>query len=175
MKICTKALQFCQVHFQQLKCSKRAKFCQIRSHCLFSNWSSRVDQVKFLYIRNHQGHFEQSCRSHLLLSLGMELISSRRWRLDQPKQKAVVFMLKLKNLCNTCMAYFHSVWLLFISFYLRAPCTWTPHSPQWSANSAVGYVNPEIENFPTLCRNATVHCGICTTVNKALRGFYGHW
>ena len=29
--------------------------------------------------------------------LGMELFSSRRWRLDRPKQKAVVFMLNQKN------------------------------------------------------------------------------
>ena len=33
----------------------------------------------------------------ILHTLAMELFSSRRWRLDRPKQKAVVFMLNRKN------------------------------------------------------------------------------
>ena len=39
-------------------------------------------------------------------------LSSRRWRLDRPKQKDIVFMLHLKHLCITSMVYFHSSWLL---------------------------------------------------------------
>ena len=31
------------------------------------------------------------------MAIGMELFSSRRWRLDRPKQKAVVFVLNPKN------------------------------------------------------------------------------
>ena len=40
--------------------------------------------------------------------------------------------------------------------------------PLWSADSAVDCVNIEIDNFLYLCRNATVHCGIRTRVNKPL-------
>ena len=32
------------------------------------------------------------------MAIGMELFSSRRWRLDRPKQKAVVFMFNSKNM-----------------------------------------------------------------------------
>ena len=42
------------------------------------------------------------------------------------------------------------------------------HSLQRSAFSAVDCVNTEIENFLTLCGNANVHCGICTSVNESL-------
>ena len=59
---------------------------------------------------------------HFLYTLAMELFSRRRWRLDRPKQKAVVFMLNPTNLCNTCMSSFHRCLTvgpiqLFISFY----------------------------------------------------------
>ena len=38
------------------------------------------------------------------------------------------------------------------------------HWMQRSAFSAVDWVNTEIENILSLCGNATVHCGICTSV-----------
>ena len=37
-------------------------------------------------------------------SKGMELFSSKRWKLDRFKQKAVVFVLNPEKLCNTCKA-----------------------------------------------------------------------
>ena len=40
--------------------------------------------------------------------------------------------------------------------------------PLWSADSAVDCVNVEIDNFLYLCRNATVHYGIRTSVIKPL-------
>ena len=49
---------------------------------------------------------------HLRLGQCMELFSSRRCRLDRPKQKAVVFMLNPKKLSNTCLANSIVVWLL---------------------------------------------------------------
>ena len=56
-----------------------------------------------------------SVAGNSLLYLGMELFSSWRWRLDRPKQRAVVFMLKFMGLtvkpikiCNTFMAKFQS-------------------------------------------------------------------
>ena len=39
------------------------------------------------------------------------------------------------------------------------------HLPQQYAFSTVDCVNAEIEKFPSLCGNATVHYGICTSVN----------
>ena len=42
------------------------------------------------------------------------------------------------------------------------------HSPQWYAFSAVDFVNAEKEKFLSLCGNATVHCGIRTSVNEPL-------
>ena len=42
------------------------------------------------------------------------------------------------------------------------------HLLQQSAFSAVDRVHAEIEKFISLCRNATVHCGIRTSVNKPL-------
>ena len=50
----------------------------------------------------------------IIICLGMELFSSRRWRLYQPKQKAVVFMLNPKTFnqhVNGIIPYIH-VWLL---------------------------------------------------------------
>ena len=46
------------------------------------------------------------------LNLGMELFSSRRWRLDRAKQKAVVFMLNPKIYATHAWHNFIVVWLL---------------------------------------------------------------
>ena len=43
------------------------------------------------------------------------------------------------------------------------------HLLQRSAFSSVDCINKEIESFPSLCRNETVHRGIRTSVNKLLR------
>ena len=48
--------------------------------------------------------------ARLKFTAAMEPFSSRRWRLVWPKQKAVVFVLNPKKLCNRCMAWFHSCW-----------------------------------------------------------------
>ena len=45
-------------------------------------------------------------------SLIMELFSRRRWRLDRPKQKAVVFVLKPKNYATRAWHNSIVVWLL---------------------------------------------------------------
>ena len=45
----------------------------------------------------------------------MELFSSRRWRLDRPKQKAVVFMLNRKINATHAWHNFIVVWLLGLS------------------------------------------------------------
>ena len=50
----------------------------------------------------HEHHWLHAGKS--TKCFGMELFSRRRWRLDRPKQKAVVFMLNSKKLCKTCMA-----------------------------------------------------------------------
>ena len=42
------------------------------------------------------------------------------------------------------------------------------HLPQRSTFSTVDCINTEIEKFLSLCGNATVHCGICTSVNEPL-------
>ena len=42
------------------------------------------------------------------------------------------------------------------------------HVLQHCVNSAVDYVNAEIKNFPSLCGNATFHCGIHASVNETL-------
>ena len=44
--------------------------------------------------------------------------------------------------------------------------------PMWSADSAVDCINAEIENFLSLCVNATVHCRIHTSVNEPLQACY---
>ena len=52
----------------------------------------------------------------------MELFSSSRWGLYRPKQKGVVFMFNPKNYATFAWHNFIVVWLLFISFFWRAPC-----------------------------------------------------
>ena len=42
------------------------------------------------------------------------------------------------------------------------------HLPQLSTDSAVDCVNAEMENFLSLCRNATDHCGILISMNEPL-------
>ena len=42
------------------------------------------------------------------------------------------------------------------------------HLPQRGVFSAVDCINAEIENVLSLCRNSTVHCRICTSVNEPL-------
>ena len=42
------------------------------------------------------------------------------------------------------------------------------HLPQWSEDSTVDCINAEIGIFLSFCDNATVHCGIRTSVNEPL-------
>ena len=69
-------------------------------HFLFLLLSSKKTHSIFLTYKKNSSNLE-------LFSIGMELFSSRRWRIDWPMQKAIVFMLNPQKLCNTCMTSVH--------------------------------------------------------------------
>ena len=81
--------------------------------------------------------------------------------------------------CNSAQLFSNSVYCLKITARLYSSTVTSKlkadsHSPRQSVFSTVDSINAEIvdsinadiENFLSLCGNATVHCGICTSVNK---------
>ena len=92
-------------------------FIALNNADIISFWTLNNYSVKNSQWLNptNSGTTRSNCQS-------MELFSSRRWRLERPKQKAVVFMFNSNKLCKTCMAWFH--WCLtvgpiqlLVSFY----------------------------------------------------------
>ena len=81
------ALQSAEDVLKEAKRNLRAIF--IKAESLFN----------LCYFEHAMVHFYRG-----LVRLVMEFFSSRRLRLYQPKQNAVVCMLNPKKLCNTCMA-----------------------------------------------------------------------
>ena len=70
------------------------------------------------FFASHSSSWSCNCRAHLPKTdelttlIAMELLSSRRWRLDRPKQKPVVFVLNPENYATHAWHDSIDVWLL---------------------------------------------------------------